>query len=293
MATKFKQGRPRIDRSGLLGKVSSGTDLLITKLSDPDLPGKRMAFTTCMRLNKETGSECGITKWLRLDRILAKETIACGCLKVDLYNGWCKAQAQTLSDETCSRIWDLNQDGTHRALQAAFPRLYGGTLRRVISQRQVVIDKALADHGQAIRTRMKMLRDCVDTGREFGLSGTAIRWIMAAAEKKPAVTTVLTKEQELDADYLAAFKRLRATVEDTGWGKRQRALFNRDELTISRTGDINGSIMRVYWWAEKQTAMNPELDGLWIWLCATIENTRRYRKEQRKAHAIMADRQAA
>jgi len=87
-------------------------------------------------------------------------------------------------------------------------------------------------------------------------------------------------------------KLLRAEVEDVVWRGRQKAVFNSEELTISKTGETNGRIMRVYWWAKRQTNMDSELADLWSWLNRTIENTRRHRADQRKAHAINARTQS-
>ena len=45
----------------------------------------------------------------------------------------------------------------------------------VLEWRQEVIDQVLADSGEAILARMNILRSYVATGREFGMSCTAIR----------------------------------------------------------------------------------------------------------------------
>jgi hypothetical protein len=44
--------------------------------------------------------------------------------------------------------------------------------------------------------------------------------------------------------------------------------------------------MLLYWWAEKETSMDPETLGLCKWLRETIEATRIHRAERRKAFAM-------
>jgi hypothetical protein len=248
-----------------------------------------------MRWNQDTSTKCGTIKWIRLDKILAKKTVSCICLGRSIYNGWCVASASYLSSETLSLIWDLNQSLSRKKLRDLYPALRPGTLTLIIEQRQVVIKKALADHGQAIQARMKVLRDCVATGQEFGLSGAAVRWI-TDAEEKGSKAKVRTEKQERASDYLAYLKCLRAEVEDVGRksGQRLDPVFNSDELTISRTGDIFPCfrIMTFIWWAQEQTSMDSELSDLWLWLIQTIEATRRHRRKQRREHATKAHKQA-
>src|ERR1035438_2134020 len=201
--TNPKRGRPRKDRSALIGQVFPGSYLQIDGEPTLNKDGRSVVPTTCVAWNPETGFRCGKPTMKRLDNVFSGNTKSCGCRELEIYTGWCQAQALTLSDETCSRIWDLAQVVTRRALQAAWPRLRGGTLTRVISQRQELMDRALADFGEAIRTRMETLRCCETTGKEFKLSGTAVRWILQAVEKQRSLAVVeQTRKQERDADYL-------------------------------------------------------------------------------------------
>jgi hypothetical protein len=98
----------------------------------------------------------------------------------------------------------------------------------------------------------------------------------------------MTRKQELDDGYLWALKRLRATVEDIGWGvgQRREPVFNSKELSFPKAGDFTGSIMRIYWRAAQQTGMDPEVLGLCGWLRETINATRIHRAERRKAFAM-------
>ena len=303
-----KRGRPRQDRSALLGKVFRKTYLRIDELVERNNLGKPMALTTCKAVDKATGTECGKVTLKRLDKILAGRTVSCGCVRRELYMGWRYKNASKVSPERRSQLWDASQRMERKALQVAFPSFHPATLTIVIGEEHQRISEALADSGNAIWQRYQILRSCATVGIEFGLSAEAIRWIVGAVEKihsRPAVlyrthpfietvtavsveAPTVTREKEIDANYRYELRILRATVEDIGLGhgKRQWAVFNKDELTFMKEGGITGKIMPLFWWAEKQTSMDPETLGLWVWLNETIEDTRIHRAEQRKAFAL-------
>ena len=141
-----------------------------------------------------------------------------------------------------------------KALLAAFPCYQPATLMIIIKWELARVREALADSGEAIWSRMRTLRCCVTVGIEFGLSGTAVRWILSEVEKRhsrpvaqvrpQAAVGAMTRKQELDDNYLWALKRLRATVEDIGWGggQRREAVFNSKELSFPKAGDFTVSV---------------------------------------------------
>lgn len=307
------RGRPAQDRSALLGKVFPGTHLRIDDLTGRNNLGKPMALTTCTSVDKATGVECGKVTLKRLDKILAGRTVSCDCVRRELYMGWRHKNASKVTPERRSQLWDASQNMTKRALLAAFPSFHPATLTIVILEEHERITKALADSGNAIWQRYQVLRCCATVGIEFGLSAEAIRWIVGAVEKihsrpsvvnrtHPGIETVtaasveaptMTKEEEIYANYLCGLRILRATVEDIGWGlgKRQRAVFNKDELTFMKEGGMSGKIMPLFWWAENQTRMDYETLGLRAWLNKNIEDTRIHRAALRKAFAVQRSAQ--
>ena len=296
--TKPKRGRPPKDRSALVGQIYSGTFLRIDELAGRNELNKPLVLTTCTAWNKKTGSECGNVTLKRLDQILEGRIVSCDCVRAEKYMGWRYDAASKVAPERCSQIWDASQVMGKKALLAAFPRYQPATLMIIIKWELARVREALADSGEAIWSRMRTLRCCVTVGIEFGLSGTAVRWILSEVEKRhsrpvaqvrpQAAVGAMTRKQELDDNYLWALKRLRATVEDIGWGggQRREAVFNSKELSFPQGGDFTGSIMRIYWWAEQQTGMDPETLGLCRWLRETIKATRIHRAERRKAFAM-------
>lgn len=97
--------------------------------------------------------------------------------------GWRRAAASRVTAARRSQIWDASQVLSKKALLAAFKTFQPATLTIIITEEMARINKALADSGEAIRTRMQTVRSCVTVGQEFDLSATAIRWILAEVEK--------------------------------------------------------------------------------------------------------------
>ena len=291
--TRPKRGRPPIDRSHLLGKMYPDTFLSIEALTGRNRLNKPMALTRCHAPDKKTGLACGKLTPKRLDQIIEGRIVSCDCVRAEQYMRWKTDVASKVQNSKRSEIWDAHQTMPKKEFLIAFRGYQPATLAILVRWERERLDKILIDFGEAIWKEMKTMRDCVETGKLFKLSGTATRWILAEVEKLHLHPAVLSKEQQLDADYRYGLKLLRLRIQDTGWGKRQYPVFSSKELTFCLDGGLNGSIMPILWWAEWQTATDPELIDLCSWLNETIEATRIHRKKLRKQHAVMAEKLAA
>jgi hypothetical protein len=251
---------------------------------------------TTRTVDETTGLECDAGSVRRFDKIQGGDTVSDGCVKRANYMRWSVEAVDNLSEGIRSEIWDKAQV-SRKTAQTAFPWLRSGVITLVIRLRQKIVEAAMREDGWIIHDRFKALGSCVTTGIEFGLSGEAVKWIISALEKaREGIDNAClndaahaTKLKMLDEDYLRNLRCLRATVEDTGWGKRQQAIFNSDELSISKTGVKTGSIMGIVRWMKEQTFLKRETTADMVWLNDTMAETIRSRKEQRRSRATAAE----